>query len=154
MKIAVLGFGVVGSSVCQIIDALNGDLEVKRILVKEGSKISDERMVDDYELILNDGEIEVICECIGGLEPSHTYLVEAIKHHKHVVTSNKKMLATYAIELFNLAKEYNVSLGYEATSGGGICWIHELSKIKELDTIYRFRGIFNGTTNYILSLIG
>ncbi len=150
MKIGVLGHGTVGSGVAQIIDTLK-DVEVKTILVKDDSEVSEARMTSHFEDILNDPEIAVVVECIGGLEPAHTYVAEALKHGKHAVTSNKKMLANFAEELFALAEENGVSLRYEASVGGGIPWMHQIERISRIDPIDSFDGIFNGTTNYILS---
>ena len=106
MKIGLLGHGVVGSGVQQIIDAGATwevrELEVKRILVKDESEIDDPaRMTTDVNEILNDPEIEVVAECMGGVEPAHTYAKRALENKKHFVTSNKKMLATCVEDLFD-----------------------------------------------------
>ena len=155
MKIGLLGHGVVGSGVSKIID--DGltwevrELEIKRILVKDESEITDERMTLNPADILEDPEIEIVAECMGGLEPAHSFLVEALKKGKHVVTSNKKMLATYCEELFDFARENGVTVHYEASCGGGIPWMASLDRTRRVDDIDSFRGIFNGTTNYILT---
>ena len=153
MQIGLLGHGVVGSGVQKIIDETfsNNTIEIKKILVKDLNDYEDTRSTTDINDLLNDVDIKVIVECIGGLEPAHTYVLNALKKHKHVVTSNKKMLATYALELFTVAKENNVSIHYEASVGGGIPWIHECNRIQRIDEIQSFYGIMNGTTNYILS---
>ena len=155
MKIGLLGHGVVGSGVRQIIDTqLTSDikkLEIKKILVKDESEITDDRMTLQYEDILNDDEIDVVVECMGGLEPAHTFITDAMKKGKHIVTSNKKMFATYYTEIMDLAKENNVAVMYEATCGGGIAWIDALNRTKKVDNILEISGIFNGTTNYILT---
>lgn len=155
MKVGLLGFGVVGSGVGKIVDSpitkSTEGLEIARILVKNESDLVDSRMTLHIEDIVNDPSIDVVCECIGGLEPAATYVKQAIEHGKHVVTSNKKMLATYASELFALAKEHHVQIKYEASCGGGIPWIHEIEHVKRIDEIQSYKGIFNGTSNYILS---
>ena len=155
MKIGLLGHGVVGSGVRQIIDNANTNslkqLEIKRILVKDESEIVDERMTLNYEDILNDEEIDIVVECMGGLEPAHTFIIDAMKKGKHIVTSNKKMFATYYTEIMQLAKEKNLFVQYEATCGGGIAWIDALHRTKRIDDILSLQGIFNGTTNYILT---
>ena len=153
MQIALLGHGVVGSGVKKIVDEAFSDksLQIKKILVKDFSHIVDTRATTDMMDILNDSDIETVVECIGGLEPAHTYVKMSLEAHKNVVTANKKMLATYALELFELAKQNNVSLCYEACVGGGVPWIHECNKINQFSSISSFVGIMNGTTNYILS---
>lgn len=156
MKIGLLGHGVVGSGVRKIIDdSLTEEtkqLEVVRILVKDESEITDpSRMTTVADEVLNDPEIDVVVECMGGIEPARTFALQAMKNGKHFVTSNKKMLASCLEELFDCAKENNVTLHYEASCGGGIPWMANLDRTKRIDSIDSFRGIFNGTTNYILS---
>lgn len=156
MKIGLLGHGVVGSGVQQIIDAGATwevrELEVKRILVKDESEIDDPaRMTTDVNEILNDPEIEVVAECMGGVEPAHTYAKRALENKKHFVTSNKKMLATCVEDLFESARRNGVTVHYEAACGGGIPWMASLDRTRRVDDIDSFRGIFNGTTNYILN---
>ncbi|MBR3356445.1 MAG: homoserine dehydrogenase [Solobacterium sp.] len=155
MKIGLLGHGVVGGGVRKIID--DGatwevrELEVAKILVKDESELTDPRTTLNADDILNDPSIEVIAECMGGLEPAHTFLKKALQKGKHVVTSNKKMLATYCEDLFETARENGVTVHYEASCGGGIPWMASLDRTRRVDDIDSFRGIFNGTTNYILS---
>ncbi len=151
MNIGLLGCGVVGSGVVKIVDSLDENVFVKKILVKDESEIKEERMTNDVSIILNDSSLDTIVECMGGLEPAHTYLKQAIMNGKNVVTSNKKMLATYQDELFALAREYHVSIRYEACVGGGIPWIENINRIRRIDQVESVRGIVNGTTNYILS---
>ncbi len=152
MQIGLLGHGVVGSGVSKLIDGSlsNNAIQIKKILVKDIKLLQDTRATIDINEILNDPEIDTIVECIGGLEPAHTYVKYALEKHKNVVTSNKKMLATYALELFELASQNQVSLCYEASVGGGIPWIHECNRISRIEQIDSFVGIMNGTTNYIL----
>lgn len=154
MKIGLLGHGVVGSGVSQIIDEGKTEetkkLQVSSILVRTKEECTDPRCTTDAQTILDDPEIDTICECMGGLEPSHTYVKEAILKGKNVVTSNKKMLASFLQELLVLSRKMNVSLRYEASCGGGIPWISSIHEIRRIDEITSFRGIFNGTTNYIL----
>ncbi len=155
MKIALLGHGVVGSGVSKIIDSGRTDeldrLEVKRILVKDESEMTDPRTTLDFNDILNDPEIGLAAECMGGLEPAHTFVKKALESGKHVVTSNKKMLAVFFEELMETAQAHHVTLAYEASVGGGIPWIADLTRIRRIEMPDSFRGIFNGTTNYILS---
>lgn len=153
-KIGLLGHGVVGSGVRKIID--DGatwevrELEVTRILVKDESELSDPRCTLDFDEILNDPEITIIAECMGGLEPAHTFAKKALEKGKYVVTSNKKMLATFCEDLFETAVKNGVTVHYEASCGGGIPWMASLDRTRRVDDIDSFRGIFNGTTNYIL----
>ena len=155
MKIGLLGHGVVGGGVTDITDSCKVKkvrrLEVTKILVKDESELTDPRCTLNAEEILTDPEIEVIAECMGGLEPAHTFAARALEAGKHVVTSNKKMFAAYAKELLALAKENGVSVRYEASCGGGIPWMSNLERIERLEPVTSFRGIFNGTTNYIIS---
>ena len=155
MKIGLLGHGVVGSGVRKIIDEKLTDetknLEITRILVKDTSEITDVRMTTDVNDILLDPSIDVVVECMGGIEPARKYALEALEHGKHFVTSNKKMFASSILELQECAERNHVSLHYEATCGGGIPWIANIDRCKRVDTIDSLKGIFNGTTNYILS---
>lgn len=156
MKIGLLGHGVVGSGVRKIIDAGATwevrELEVKKILVKDEKEMTiPERMTTNVDDILNNPEIAVVVECMGGLEPAHTFAKRALESGKHFVTSNKKMLATYCGELFDIARAHNVTVHYEAACGGGIPWMASLDRTRRVDDIDTYRGIFNGTTNYILS---
>ncbi|MBP3868588.1 MAG: homoserine dehydrogenase [Solobacterium sp.] len=155
MKIGLLGHGVVGSGVTAITDSCARKkvrrLEVTRILVKDESELTDPRCTLNVEEILQDPEIELVAECMGGLEPAHTMVSRALEAGKHVVTSNKKMFANYCEELFELAQENGVTIRYEASVGGGIPWMSNLTRIKRLESVLSFRGILNGTTNYILT---
>ena len=155
MKIGLLGHGTVGSGVRKIIDGKNtkevSQLEISKILVRYEKDITDERMTVDIHDIVEDPDIDVIVECIGGDEPAFSYVKAALFNGKHVVTSNKKMLVNHLEELLELARTRGVSLKYEAACGGGIPWMSNLDRTKRIDVIDSFRGIFNGTTNYILS---
>ena len=155
MKIGLLGHGTVGSGVRKIVDEKNtneiSQLEISKILVRYEKDITDERMTVDIHDIVEDSDIDVVVECIGGDEPAFSYVKAALFNGKHVVTSNKKMLVNHLEELLELARKSGVSLKYEAACGGGIPWMSNLDRTKRIDDIESFRGIFNGTTNYILS---
>ena len=155
MKIGLLGHGTVGSGVRKIVDEKNtneiSQLEISKILVRYEKDIADERMTVDIHDIVEDPAIDVVVECIGGDEPAFSYVQAALFNGKHVVTSNKKMLVNHLEELLELARTRGVSLKYEAACGGGIPWMSNLDRTKRIDVINSFRGIFNGTTNYILS---
>lgn len=155
MKIGLLGHGTVGSGVRKIIDEKNtkeiSELEISKILVRYEKDITDQRMTVDIHDIVDDPDIDVVVECIGGDEPAFSYVQAALFNGKHVVTSNKKMLVNHLGELLETARTRGVSLKYEAACGGGIPWMSNLDRTKRIDDIESFRGIFNGTTNYILS---
>ena len=155
MKIGLLGHGTVGSGVKKIVDEKNtkeiSQLEISKILVRYEKDITDKRMTVDIYDIVDDPEIDVVVECIGGDETAFSYVKAALFNGKHVVTSNKKMLVNHLEELLELARTRGVSLKYEAACGGGIPWMSNLDRTKRIDDIESFRGIFNGTTNYILS---
>lgn len=155
MKVGLLGHGVVGSGVSQIIDAhatkQTEQLEITKILVKDKKDIVDQRMTTNIDAILQDASIDIVVECMGGIEPAYTYAMRALEQGKHFVTSNKKMLASHLLDLYTCAKENHVSLHYEASCGGGISWMNNVARTKRIDAINSFEGIFNGTTNYILS---
>lgn len=154
MKAAVLGFGTVGQNVCRMVDERRGlelhQLEISHILIREGRPLTDPRMTSCFQDILSDPETAAVVECMGGDEPAHEYVAAALKAGKHVVTSNKKMLARHSEELFALASSQSLALRFEASSGGGIPWLTNLDRIRRVDRIDSIRGILNGTTNYIL----
>ncbi len=155
MKIALLGCGVVGGGVKNILDARETAdtkaLEIKTILVKSMDEIDDPRRTTNIEDIINDPEIELVAEMMGGLEPAHSFVKAALEAGKHVVTSNKKMFANFYPELAEIAASKGLCLAYEASTGGGIPWIANLERIARAEKISSFSGIMNGTTNYILS---
>ncbi|MCH4014415.1 MAG: homoserine dehydrogenase [Solobacterium sp.] len=155
MKIGLLGHGVVGSGVAAIIDANKTweveEVSVKKILVKSEAEKNDPRCTTDVNEILDDPDIDIVVECMGGLEPAHTFVKRALANGKYAVTSNKKMLAAYCEDLFEEARKHGVTIHYEAACGGGIPWMASLDRTRRVDDIQSFRGIFNGTTNYILS---
>lgn len=154
MKIAILGYGTVGSGVVDIIQkqntkALDG-LEVTHILVRKGKELTNSLMCDDINVILEDDEVEVVVEVLGGIEPAHSYIMAALSSGKHVVSANKAVIAKYMKEFHDCATMHGVRFLYEASCGGGIPWIHNLHNAKRIDKIDQIHGIFNGTTNYIL----
>ena len=152
MKCIMLGCGVVGRGVLEIMDAHPEYGRIVKVLVRDLAKhAGDPRMTDDPEEVFRTEDIELVIECMGGLEPAHTYVRRALEAGCHVVTSNKKMLAAYYEELQDLAEKNGCLIRYEACVGGGIPWIHELIRLHRIDEVTAFRGIINGTTNYILS---
>ena len=148
MTIAILGYGVVASGAYEVLKR-NG-YSVKRILdIKKHDELGD-ILTSNYDDILNDDEIGVVAEAIGGLEPSHTFVVKALKAGKHVVSSNKHLICNYYEELHALAKENGVTIRFTSSVGGGIPWLYNLKRSVRLDEISRVMGIMNGTTNFIL----
>lgn len=159
MKIGLLGFGTVGSGVFEIIQspalrdsgfsieaALVRDMEKYRPLV--GDKVS---LVTDPYVILNNKEIQVIVEVLGGISEPFEYISYALKQKKHVVTANKAVLAAHMQELLTLAKENGVSLLYEASVGGGIPLIRPMAESAAINSFHEVYGILNGTSNFILT---
>lgn len=148
MKTAILGFGVVGSGAFEILE--KHGYEVKRVLdIRPHDELGD-KLTANYDDILNDKEIGVVAEAIGGLEPAHTFVVKALKAGKSVVSSNKHLICTYYDELHALACENGVTLRFTSSAGGGIPWLYNLRRSTRCDDIYKIMGIMNGTTNFIL----
>ena len=150
MKIALLGYGTVGRGVDQIIRDRVGSVEVARIL-ELPDRLSDPRMTSDYSEIVSDPDIDLVVECMGGVEPAHTFIMRALASGKHVVTSNKAVVAAHFAEFAEAALYNRVSLFIEASVGGGIPWIAGIEKARRIDEISSFKGIMNGTTNYMLT---
>ena len=148
MKIAILGFGTVGQGVDKIVAGVDG-IEVARILDLP-DRCEGPRMTSDYAQIVGDPQIEVVLECMGGLEPAHTFIMQALQAGKAVVTSNKAVVAAHFDEFARTAEEHDTCLLIEATCGGGIPWIASIQKARRIDEITSFSGIMNGTTNFIV----
>ena len=147
MKIAVLGFGTVGSGVYEISQNLK-DIEVKKVLEKDLSKIN--IATDNYDEIINDREIELVVECMGGLHPAYEFIMKALQNKKHVVSANKAVIAKYLDEFLKAAQENGVEFRFEASVGGGIPCLAGIQKIRRVENVDKFYGIFNGTSNFIL----
>ncbi len=147
MKIAILGYGTVGRGVDTIVDGVEG-IEVARILDLP-DRCCEPRMTSDYDQIVGDPQIEVVVECMGGLEPAHTFIMRALEAGKSVVTSNKAVVAAFFDEFARTAA-HDASLLIEATCGGGIPWIASIEKVRRIDEVSSLSGIMNGTTNFIV----
>lgn len=155
LKIGLFGFGCVGQGLYYVLNNSTGfKADIVKIAVKDKTK---ERSVsknlitfDKYE-ILNNPEIDVIVELIDDAEEAFNIVSEALKKGKHVVTANKKLLANHLEELYKLQQENNVSLLYEASAGGSIPIIRTLEEYFDNEELEKVSGIFNGTTNYILT---
>ncbi|MBE7042687.1 MAG: homoserine dehydrogenase [Ruminococcaceae bacterium] len=159
MKVAILGYGTVGSGVYEVImNNRNSSEEAKRMEVKHILDLRDfpelphsHLFTKDYQEIVNDPEVSVVAEVMGGLHPAYEYTKQALEAGKHVVTSNKELVATHGAELLQLAREKNINYMFEASVGGGIPIIRPLTSCLAANDIYEILGILNGTTNYILT---
>ena len=161
VQTAVLGYGTVGSGVVKVIDTNHDgilakagvDLQVKYILdLREfPGDPNAQKVVHDVEVILQDPEVRIVVETMGGVEPAFTFTKRALMAGKSVCTSNKELVATHGTELLALAREHQVSYLFEASCGGGIPIIRPLRTSLCADVIDEVAGILNGTTNYILT---
>ena len=161
MKVAVMGYGTIGSGVVEVLD-INQEsiakragvpLEVKYVLDLRdfpGDPIQD-KVVHDYKTIAEDPEVQIVVETMGGVEPAYTFVKTMLLAGKHVTTSNKALVAEKGAELIALAKEKNVNFMFEASVGGGIPIIRPLNSCLTADEIEEITGIVNGTTNYMLT---
>lgn len=161
VKVAVLGYGTVGSGVVEVIDT-NGasinkragqEIEIKYVLdIKDfpGDPIQD-KIVHDINIILDDPEINIVVEVMGGIEPAYTFVKSALAKGKSVCTSNKALVAKHGAELLEIAKQSNLNFMFEASVGGGIPIIRPLNQSLTADEITQITGILNGTTNYMLT---
>lgn len=160
MKVAIMGFGVVGSGVGEI---LRRDAEA--IAKKTGEKIEVSHILDlrefpdsefkcftkDFNDILNDKNVETVIEVMGGVKPAYDFTKQLLSAGKNVVTSNKELVATHGTELFKVAREHGVNYMFEASVGGGIPVIKPMVSCLSANEILEISGILNGTTNYILT---
>lgn len=160
MKIAVMGFGVVGSGVGEIIannaesiaEKVLENVEIKHILdLRDFPDSKFKCFTKDFSDILNDDAVELVVEVMGGVEPAYTFTKQLLCAKKHVVTSNKELVAKHGTELLKIARENNVNYMFEASVGGGIPIIRPLVNCLAGNEINRITGILNGTTNYILT---
>ena len=163
IKAALLGAGTVGSGVYVLSGMLademhentGGALEIKKVMVRDLTKkredIPQEILTDNWDEILNDEEIQLVIEVMGGVEPARTYIMQAIEAGKQVVTANKDLLAEHGQELLALAEERGVDLQYEAAVAGAIPIIRPLKQNMTAGLLTEIAGIVNGTTNYILT---
>ena len=161
VNIAVLGYGTVGSGVVEVIDTngaginqrIGEKLQVKYVLdLKDfpGDPVQ-EKIVHDFETIIQDEEINIVVEVMGGIEPAYTFVKRSLLAGKSVATSNKALVAKHGAELLSIAKEKNINFLFEASVGGGIPIIRPLNSSLTADEIEEITGILNGTTNYMLT---
>ena len=162
INIGVLGYGTVGSGVVEILEKNGENIKRrtggKKISVKYVLDIRDfpgepiqDKIVHDYDVILNDPEVKIVVEVMGGVEPAYTYTKQALLNGKSVCTSNKELVAEHGPELLSISKEKNVNFLFEASVGGGIPIIRPLNQSLTADEIEEITGILNGTTNFVLT---
>lgn len=156
IKIGLIGLGTVGSGVFKTLQNFD-NVEIVKIAVRNKNKKRniedlDESIITDnaYEVV-NDPEIQIVAELVGGIEPAFDLIKTAIKNGKHIVTANKELLAKHGKELFDFAEENNKVVLYEAAIAGGIPLIMPIKTILAGNKINKIKAILNGTTNYILT---
>ena len=164
INVAVLGYGTIGSGVVEVLQTnaaviakrVGEDIAVKYILDLRdfpGDSNAD-KVVHDYDIIDKDSDIQVVVECMGGVEPAYTFVKKALLNGKSVATSNKELVAKHGAELIAIAREKNINFLFEASVGGGIPIVRPLLRCLTADVIEEVSGILNGTTNYMLTRMG
>lgn len=161
IQVAVLGYGTVGSGVVEVIETNKEDIDKKageKLNVKYILDLRDfpgdpyeNKVIHDYNVILNDPEVAIICETMGGIKPAYDFTKQALLAGKSVCTSNKELVANHGPELLRLARENCCNYLFEASVGGGIPIIRPLNYSLTAEKIDAVTGILNGTTNYILT---
>lgn len=161
IKVAVMGYGTIGSGVVEVLNInksniakrAKDEIEVKYVLDLRDfpGDPMEKKIVHDYKTILEDPEVEIVVETMGGVEPAYTFVKAMLEAGKHVTTSNKALVAAKGAELIALAKEKNVNFMFEASVGGGIPIIRPLNSCLTADEIEEITGIVNGTTNYMMT---
>src|SRR6056297_3876243 len=164
IKVGLLGLGTIGSGVYKIISEnkesieqkIGTELMIEKILVNDLDKkreinIKNELLTDNAEHILENPEINLIVELIGGEKPAYQYVMEAINNKKSVITANKLIIAKYGSEILKAASQNNVQVSFEGSVAGGIPIIRPLKESLVASNIHNIYGILNGTTNYILT---
>ncbi|MBE5938126.1 MAG: homoserine dehydrogenase [Lachnospiraceae bacterium] len=160
-KVAVMGYGTVGSGVVEVLTTnaqsismrAGEEVEVKYVLDLRdfpGSPVEN-KLVKDFNVIVNDAEVDIVVETMGGLHPAYEFVKASLEAGKSVCTSNKELVAAYGAELLEIARDNNINFLFEASVGGGIPIIRPLKSSLTADEIEEITGILNGTTNYILT---
>ncbi|MDO4866922.1 MAG: homoserine dehydrogenase [Clostridia bacterium] len=152
MIIGLLGLGTIGSGIYEHL-LKRDDIRVKRILELLRHPGLEHLETSDYNEILNDPEIDTVVELIGGMEPAHTFTIQALKAGKNVVSANKLMFSHHMEEILTLAREMGVQYRYDASVGGSIPFLHNLMRHRSADRLVGISGIVNGTTNLILDVM-
>ena len=162
MYVAIMGYGVVGSGVASLLKknhehilkkSLQDTMELKYILDRRTfpGDPYEHLVISDFAKIVEDDEVKIVVETMGGLHPAYEYVLASLKAGKHVVSSNKELVATKGCELLKVAEENNVNFLFEASVGGGIPIIRPISQCLAANDINEIAGILNGTTNFILT---
>ena len=164
IKVGLIGFGTVGAGVVKILQKnyrliekrMGAKIALKRIADIElktdrGVKVKPGVLTRRAQDVIDDPEIDIVIELIGGIEPAKTYILEAIRHNKHIITANKALLALHGDEIFREAHRFGADVNFEASVGGGIPLIRSIKEGLVANRIQSIFGILNGTSNYILS---
>ena len=161
MKIAVLGYGTVGSGVVEVLNQnkdsiakrAGKEIEVKHVLDLRDfpGDPAESLITHDFEDIVNDPEVAIVAEAMGGVDPAYKYVKACLENGKSVCTSNKELVAKHGAELLEIAKQKKLNFLFEASVGGGIPIIRPLNQSLTADEIMEITGILNGTTKYILT---
>ena len=161
VNVAVMGHGVVGSGVVEVLLAHEENIALKaknKINVKYILDLRDfpgldysDRFIKDFNLILKDESIKVVVEVMGGINPAYEYVKACLEAGKSVCTSNKELVAAHGAELLKIAGEKNVNFLFEASVGGGIPVLRPIAQCLAANDLYEVFGILNGTTNFILT---
>ena len=165
VRVGLLGLGTVGSGVVKILNAHRAELEERagcRLLLhrvadqdlarpREGLDLKSLPLVPDVQRVLDDPDVQIVIELLGGLEPARSFILRAFQAGKHVVTANKALLAHHGTELFDEARRRGVMFGFEAAVAGGIPLIRSIKEGLAANRILSVHGIINGTSNYILT---
>jgi homoserine dehydrogenase len=164
VKIGLIGFGTIGAGVVKILadnaevirQRLGATLEIGKIAdlditTDRGVQVGKGVLTTDVNAVLDDPEIEIVIELIGGYEPAKSFVLKALQNGKHVVTANKALLAKHGEEIFSTADKKGLGIGFEAAVGGAIPIIRSIREAFSANRISAIEGIVNGTANYILS---
>ncbi len=161
IKVSVLGYGTVGSGVVEVLTTnkdsiakkVGQEIEVKHILDLRDfpGDPHEAKVVHDFNQIVNDDEVQIVVETMGGVKPAYDFVKASLEAGKSVCTSNKELVAKHGAELIAIAKAKNINFFFEASVGGGIPIIRPINECVTGDVIEEISGILNGTTNYILS---
>ena len=164
IRAALLGLGTVGTGVYKVLKSqkeemipkLGSEIEISKVLVrnleKAASKVEDPKILtNNWDDIVNDPEIDIVIELIGGIEPARTYILSALNAGKHVVSANKDLIAVHGKELLDAAEAHHVDFLFEAAVAGGIPIIRPLKECLAGNHMAEVMGIVNGTTNFILT---
>jgi len=164
IKVGILGLGTVGSGTARILQEngdsiklkVGSDIKIAKVLVRDLSRpraveIPLEALTDKVEDILENPEIDIVVEVMGGIEPARTYILKAMANGKSIVTANKELMAKHGKEILEAAEKNHVAIQFEASVGGGIPIIRPMKRCLAANDIEEIMGIINGTTNYILT---